>query len=339
MLPLRASAAGIGAGVSPSPTGAERSRLPFFVPALFAAILILLGVATGLVREANDVTAVLLLSEPLPAVLGICVVHLCFVSGRWLQGLCAAVGTTFFLLFSRVGPTLPMDWAPSAAAPGWVGSVETCAGRVSLPSAWILAQWNGANDAPALRSLADIADVIVLVDPTVNPDAALETAGGELRGVPGGALVWARAGFALCGEADAWPVGEHSALVFAAPGADIAVPLLVSSLPLFGAALETEVGAIADVARGVGDSAMVVAADVGFPSSFVRTDAALYAADLRAARLPPNAPAAIGPLPLLTLRSVNRVWASSRWAVRGQRAPGGTALSAPMIVRFDYQVP
>ena len=31
--------------------------------------------------------------------------------------------------------------------------------------------------------------------------------------------------------------------------------------------------------------------------------------------------------------------ASARWAVRGQRAPGGTALSAPMIVRFDYQVP
>jgi hypothetical protein len=89
----------------------------------------------------------------------------------------------------------------------------------------------------------------------------------------------------------------------------------------------------------VGDSGLVVAASVGFPSSFTRTDAAFSSAGVQAARLPPNAPAAIGPLPLLTLRSVNRVWASPRWSVRGQRAPGGSSMSAPMIVRFDYQVP
>jgi hypothetical protein len=318
---------------------ADPAKHSILVPALLAGAVIGLGLAAGLLREGNDLTAVVLLSEPLPAVLGIGLVHLCFVSGRWLQGVFAAVAVALFLLFTRVAPALPMEWAPSAAAPAWVAPVQACASHVSLPSAWILAQWNGANDPGALRSLADIADVIVLVDPTVNADAALETAGGELRGVPGGALVWARAGFALCGDADAWAVGDHSALVFVAPGTDIAVPFVVSTLPLFGAALAKEVGAIADVARGVGDSALVVAASAGFPTSFSRTDQAFAAAGVRTVRLPPNAPAAIGPLPLLTLRPVNRVWASSRWAVRGQRAPGGSAVAAPMIVRFDYQMP
>lgn len=318
---------------------ADPAKHLVLVPTLLAVGVIGLGLAAGLLREGNDITAVVLLSEPLPAVLGLALVHLCFVAGRWLQGVCAAVGVALFLLLSRGVPALPMEWAASVAAPAWVAPVEACTSHVSLPSAWILAQWNGADDASALRSLADIADVIVLVDPAVNADAALNAAGGELRGVPGGALVWARAGFALCGDADTWAVGDHSALVFVAPGADIVVPLVVSTLPLFGAALSEEVGAITDVARGVGASALVVAASAGFPTSFSRTDQAFAAAGMRSVRLPPNAPAAVGPLPLLTLRSVNRVWASSRWAVRGQRAPGGSALAAPMIVRFDYQMP
>lgn len=298
-----------------------------------------LGLVVGALREASLPTAALLLAEPAPAVVGICAVHLCFLRGRWGAGVGLAVGVSGFLLLSRVAPVWSVPW-PAAAGEGVdAPALGACAASAEPPYSWILAQWTGADTASTVHALTDVADVVVLHAPAVDIDAALADVGGELRALPDGGAVWARAGFAACGAADAWPVGAGSTLLFPSPAAGQPVPLLVGAWPLLGGALEAEVGAVAAAAAGVGSPDLVVAADAALPTSYARTDVALADAGLRAFRLPPNAPAALGPLPLLTLRAVNRVWAGPAWTARGQTAPGGTALAAPMLVRFDYQVP
>lgn len=317
---------------APRPTPAW---LPFAV-SLGGTVL---GVSVGLVREASLPTAALLWMEPVPAVVGMCAVHLCFVQRRWSLGVGVASGVAGFLLLSRITPPVPLPWAAEADDAPVLADAAGCAIGAEPPYAWILGQWTGADTPSTVRALADVADIVVLYAPAVDVDAALADAGGELRHLSGGAAVWARAGFAGCGAVDAWPVGEAGTLLFAAPASGQPVPLVVDALPWAGAPLEAEVAALGAVARSVASPALVVAADAPLPTSYARTDGALADAGLRVFRLPPNAPAALGPLPLLTLRAVNRVWAGPAWSVRGQTAPGGSTLAAPMLVRFDYQVP
>lgn len=316
------------------------SGLRIAVPPLLVLLGVCGGVVIGLLREATPFTALVLFSEPAPAVIGVCVVHLCFTAGRWPEGIAAAIGTASFLLLARGVPPIELSWGASGDVPAWIDDVTQCAADSDAPDSWILAQWTGADDAGTARTLTDMADVVVFFDAQLDLVSALEAAGGELLAVPGGTSVWARSGLALCGETDAWPVGDGAALVFAGPFSDLSVPLLVAKLPAFGDPLEHAVADLTAVTRALQPWGVVVAASASFPTSFRRTDVLFARSGAYAVPLPPNAPEAWGPVPLLTLRAVDRVWANDGWNARGEGWSSGTALRAPMLTRLDaHQTP
>lgn len=297
-----------------------------------------LGVTLGVLRESTLVTAALLYSEPLPAIIGVCVVHMCFTSGRWPEGIGAASGTVALLLLARLGTPAPSTWAMADGGP-LDAAVGGCARRAVPPESWILALWSGANDAGSARTLADVADVVVFNHPELEMDAAFNSEDGELREGPPGTWVWSRGGFSLCGEHDTFPVGDRSVLLFAAPAADASVPLLVTDLPALGPGLESAVAALASAARWADSASLVVAGGGAFPTSFRLTDQRMRASELRPVRLPPSTPSAWRRLPLLPIRAVNRVWAAPSWSGRAEPWAGASAWSAPVLVRLDYQAP
>lgn len=306
---------------------------------LFPLLLLLLGgalgVAVGLLREGNPVTAALMWAEPLPAVVGIAAVHLCFSSGRGLWGLACAATTAAFLLSSRLLPSLPPALVARSAVPA---GVDACVPEV--PESLILTHWRGANDAAVINALVDQADVLILSEPALDPADLWSEPDGELMFARDDLWVWARAGFAACGDADRWAVGRLGVLVFAAPTAATAVPLFISTLPSFGDALHTEAGALADAALTLGNATAVVIADADFPTSYRHTDLRLASAGQRSIALPPNAPNRLGPLPFLTLRPTVKLWAGSAWQGRG-RAQAADTLHTPVVIRLDlrYQTP
>lgn len=308
------------------------------LPIAFVALGIAVGVALGLLREATVPTAALLYVEPLPAVIGVWAVHICFVSDRWAAGVGAAVGTVCLLLLARLLVPAEIPWALSGQTQG-VAAAAPCAGHVNSPESFILGLWSDANDAGTVSTLADVADVLILTRPHVDVEAALADVGGELIRARTGTWVWARGGFSLCGEDEVWPVGHSSALLFAAPGADTSVPLIVTDLATFGPGLESEIGDLGAVAEALGGDNVVIAGAGSFPTSFQRTDHRLRAAGLLPLRLPPNAPATWGHVPLVSLRAVNHVWTARGWSGRAQRWTAGKAFSDPVLVRLDYQTP
>ena len=313
-------------------------------PAVIVAAGLVLGLIVGAVRERSTITALLLWSEPLPAVIGVCLVHLCFVSGRWTHGVATAVATVSYLLLARTVPVF--GWRPlPGEPPSDVETLGACGQRAALPDSWILAVWSGADDVTTLQHLIDVSDVVVLLHPALpmgddGPTMPTDKdAVGEFLTVPGRSVVWSRAGFAACGDSDTWPIGLHSALVYVAPAPETAVPLVVSDLAPLGEELDRDVGAIGALARSMGGS-LVVAASATFPTSFRATDLTLLHANLRSVAIPPNAPEAVGRLPLLTLRPVNRVWVTDDWSARAEVLESGTSLAAPVVLRLDaYQTP
>ena len=308
------------------------------LPLAFVLLGVVVGVGAGLLREATVPSAMLLYAEPLPAVLGVWVVHLCFARGRWEAGVGAAIGTSCLLILARLSPPLDIPWAARGDA-GATPVAAPCAVHASVPDSFILGLWSGADDLGTISTLADVADVLVLTDPDVDVERALAEAGGEVLSTPGATWVWARGGFSLCGETGMWPVGRRSALVFAAPGLDVSVPLLVTNLPALGEELEAEVADVGAAAEAIGGHKLVVAGAGSFPTSFQRTDRRLAEAGLGALRLPPNAPSAWRGLPLVSVRSVNRVWSAAGWSDRAEVWRGGRALRAPVLLRLDYQTP
>jgi hypothetical protein len=297
-----------------------------------------LGLTLGALRESTWITAAVLYSEPLPAILGVCTVHLCFARGRWPEGLGAAAGTVALLLLARLGTPAPSTWGkgePARLDP----AAAACARRAIPPESWILALWSHANDAGSARTLADVGDVVVFNQPEVDVEAAFADVGGELLEGPPGTWVWSRGGFSLCGDLDIFPVGDRSALVFAAPTADASVPLLVTDLPALGPALEAAVASVASASRSAGSPSLVVAGGGSFPTSFRLTDQRMREGNLRPVRLPPDTPSAWGRVPLLSIRAVNRVWAATSWSGRAEPWSGASAWSAPVLVRLDYQAP
>ena len=296
------------------------------------------GPAVGALREGSLLTALVLYAEPLPAVLGVCLVHLCFVRDRWVLGVSGALGLASFLLLSRTITPVALP-SPSANPPEDLDALAQCSAHAALPDSLILALWSDADYTTAVTRLTDQADVVVLVHPRIAMPPSGTGQAGEFTVVPGGTIVWSRAGFAACGEQDTWAIGQRSALIFAAPGPDVSVPLLVADLPPLGPDLDAEVATVAMVASFVGGA--VVAAAGSFPTSFRRTDLRLADAGLLPVRVPPNAPSAFRGLPLLPLRAVDRVWASPAWSGRGRALDSPTAWSTPVLLRLDatYQTP
>ncbi len=295
-----------------------------------------LGALTGALRDGTTPTALLLAAEPLPAVLGICTVHVCFTRGRWAAGLAVAVGISAFILLSRITPLAPWPELPGRP-PKDPATLAACGRRAIPPESFILALWTGANDANTVNRLTDVADEVVLVRPGIDLPTP---AGGEYLSLPGDNVIWSRNGFAACGDTDTWPVGRHSALVYASPAPDVSVPLLVTDLPTLGPELNWEIADIGAFATATGGP-LVVAGAGTFPTSFLRTSERLDDAGLAELRLPPNAPIAWGRLPLLALRSVNHVWVAPAWTGRGEVLDGGASWSAPVVLRLDatYQTP
>ncbi|MSP54333.1 MAG: hypothetical protein EXR69_01805 [Myxococcales bacterium] len=299
---------------------------------------LLAGLTVGALREGALLTALILYAEPLPTVIGVCLIHLCFVRDRWALGVSGALGLGSFLLLSRTIPPVSLP-LPAASPPGELDALAACSAEVALPDSLILALWSGADNLTAVTRLTDEADVVVLVNPRVAMPPGGGGQAGEYTMVPGGTIVWSRAGFAACGDEDTWAVGRHSALVFAAPGPDVSVPLLISGLPPLGPELDAEVATVAMVAELLGGA--VVAAAGSFPTSFQRTDQRLAGAGLRPVRVPPNAPSTFRGVPLLPLRAVDRVWVTEAWSGRARALESQTAWSAPVLLRLEatYQTP
>ncbi len=324
-----------------------RVLLPWLLTVAFAAG----GAVVGWGADRYLVTALVLHAEPFLLVLTVWAV----AAAAWARRPSLAAALAVGAVAASLAVRLPFGVAPSVGLPpDWIGPVSQCAAALPPPKDPVrILQWTleGGESPDAVRSVVTAASPAVVVlhgvtDPIL-VRAVLSEVGGESRFFPpdGGATgvaIVAAGGFHPCGEEQEWseamdtPYGFTLSFVGAPPST--VFPLLVARLPgpLDGIdwteRMTRASGRVYEALAGLQGASTVVVADVPAPGTFRHLNGRMASVGLTSVPVPPNWPARLGGVPLLTLHPFDRMWAGPLWTqARATRAAASTGLRAPVL--------
>jgi len=317
------------------------------------------GLAIGLVADRSAAGALLLLAEPLLAVLAVYVGLALALHCHWRLAGASAAGLLAGFAAMHLPPTLH---PPPPLRPTWSQGLRDCAqgGDTHLQGPLRLVQWTVDPSRPladeALADLARGADLFVLQGASSPaPGTTIADAmDGQVRFYPageaglGGLTVAVRGNFLRCGsEEDAWgaplPAREGG-------GARMVVNLIevegVGRIPLVSVQLDSPHGPadwadwpdrldqgarqVAAAVQAIDPDRVLLVGDLGVPPSFRHLAGQLEGAGLRELALPPSWPARLWGLPALPLHRLDRLWVGRDWALGSTR---------PLQARGQARVP
>lgn len=325
---------------------------------------LLAGLLVGWVADRSLLGALVLMGEPLLAVLAAWGVISLLAARRWTLAAAALVGCAGGLAALHL-PASPTP--PPVQRPAWATALRACAAASEpVERALHLAQWalpDGSRPEEAdLAELGDAAD-LVLLHGAATPEAGAILAArmdGASRYYPpsatgeGGMTLVVRGSFQRCGDdaQDAWAVDLPAAEGHSARGVVTfprvegvgLFPLVVvqmdpmhgpRSWPSWPARLDGSGQRLAAVVQAIDASRVVLVGDLGVPPSFRHLAGRLRGAGLTELPGPPSWPTRLGPLPFLPLHRLDRVWSGSAWVAGGARAlPDQGRQRAPVLTRL-----
>jgi len=310
---------------------------------LLPSLLPLLAVVCGSSIADTPWGVVLVLIEPLVLITGLYLLVLATLrrDPLWAGLLCATLLAWGYTMHRPSADPIALEESPE-----WMRPLRGCA-LLSKPSAGPirLVSWTVRGDqgvGQGVDSIIDLRPDIVIVSGTDNAKVGLklqEALSGEVKRVPGGEGMVAavRGTFQYCGgDTDEWhfeltrpPTTSASAMMSFPHVNDLGVvPLMVARMDAVEHPadwLRWSQGVVqasrqsAAAAQALGTRKMVLMTSMNAPASALAVARPFQSAGLQVARVDPNWPQEVGPLPMWPQHNADPIWVGSEWHVQSAR--------------------
>ena len=315
------------------------------------ALLIGAGMFTGWLADESRITALVLIWEPVLDLCGVLLAYALWARRYRYPAATLLAGTMCSFLAVRL-PWPPPGDQEAEFPPRWADNVQTCLPAIPPPKErFQVLQWTvDATTPPAAVISVAVAtrpEVVVLSGTTDREigDRLVEELGGEYQIDPPegeempGRLVFTRGAFNICGREvdseDVW-THEHTALRFVHFSQESVVPLFTTTQP--GAWSrerweDTRTGwhRAQQLAALLYSPSMLVIVDAPVLPTWRHTNSAMQRIKLFPAPSVPNWPMRLGPLPMLPLHPLDRLWVGSALRVQSTRRLPADTDRAPLL--------